>query len=61
MISMRQINELPTNLRRTHALREGKVGVELLIICRWLLEYLPSTRMLPGILGLRWKQFWQEQ
>ncbi|KAH6522573.1 hypothetical protein HBI07_215350 [Parastagonospora nodorum] len=57
----RQIEELRTDLDRTHALREGEVSAESLIICRWLLEYLPATRMSPGTLGLRWKQFWQEQ
>jgi hypothetical protein len=61
MTFTRQIEELRTDLGCTHALREGKVSAESLIICRWLLEYLPTTRMLPGTLGLRWKQFWQEQ
>jgi hypothetical protein len=61
MMFTRQIEELHTDLGRTHALREGQVSAESLIICRWLLEYVPATRMSPGTLGLRWKQFWQEQ
>jgi hypothetical protein len=35
----------------------GNITIETLVLCRWLLEHLPTVST--PILGMRWKQFWQ--
>jgi hypothetical protein len=56
-----QIEELRADLDRLHTQEERSLAADVLMICRWLLENLPSPDTKYKGFGYRWGQFWQSQ
>lgn len=66
--SMRLIHSLQSGLKELRnglglylSNEENNITADGLILCRWLLEHLPSANPRQERLGYHWRQFWQYQ